>query len=73
MMFNGQEFASLKAFKRAFPVYASYADAVRDGADSVLKLEAVIAQRKSREQTARKVGQRRMREVYKAGGWNGPG
>ena len=73
MMFNGQEFASMKAFKRAFPIYASYADAVRDGADSVLKLEAVIAQRKSREQTARKVGQRRMREFYKAGGWNGPG
>lgn len=73
MTFNGQEFASMKAFMRAFPIYASYADAVRDGADSVLKLEAVIAQRKSREQTARKVGQRRMREVYKAGGWNGPG
>lgn len=73
MMFNGQEFASMKAFKRAFPIYASYADAVRDGADSVLKLEAVIAQRRIREQVARRVGQRRMREVYKVGGWNGAG
>jgi len=73
ILFNGQEFPSMKAFKRAYPVYASYSEAVRDGADTVLKLEAVIAERRNREQTARRVGQRRMREVYKVGGWNGAG
>jgi hypothetical protein len=73
IVFNGEQFPSMKAWKRAFPIYASYADVVRDGADTVLKLEAVIAQRRILEQTARRVGQRRMREVYKTGGWNGAG
>ena len=47
MRFNGEEFPSMKAFKRAYPIYASYADAVRDGADTVMKLEVVIAGRAS--------------------------
>lgn len=46
MMFNGQEFASMKAFKRAFPIYAAYAEDVRDGADTVLKLETLRHQRR---------------------------
>lgn len=46
ILFNGQEFPSMKAFKRAYPVYASYAEDVRDGADSILKLEALRHQRR---------------------------
>lgn len=46
ILFNGQEFPSMKAWKRAFPIYASYADVVRDGADTVLKLEALRHKRR---------------------------
>ena len=46
MRFNGEEFPSMKAFKRAYPIYAAYAEDVRDGADSVLKLETLRHQRR---------------------------
>jgi len=46
ILFNGQEFPSMKAFKRAYPVYAAYAEDVRDGADTVLKLEALRHKRR---------------------------
>lgn len=67
ILFNGQEFPSMKAFKRAFPIYASYADAVRDGADTVLKLETVINQRRTNVRESQKTGHAHLREIHKGG------
>lgn len=44
--FNGENYESMKAWKRAFPLYAAYAEDVRDGADSVLKLETLRHRRR---------------------------
>lgn len=46
ILFNGEQFPSMKAWKRAFPIYAAYAEDVRDGADTVLKLEALRHKRR---------------------------
>ena len=46
IVFNGEQFPSMKAWKRAFPIYAAYAEDVRDGADTVLKLEALRHKRR---------------------------
>lgn len=46
IQFNGEQYPSMKAWKRAFPIYAAYAEDVRDGADTVLKLETLRHQRR---------------------------
>ena len=43
IQFNGETYASLKEWARAYPAYGRhYAKLVRDGADTTLKLEHAI-------------------------------
>lgn len=61
--FEGQRFASLEAWKRAFPAYRSYPELVKSGADTVQKLEAAIAERARRYRQSTLAGARRSKEL----------
>lgn len=64
MVFNGETFTSMKAFKRAYPAYRNYAEDVRDGADTALKLETIIASRAEALRISQRTGQKKWRDMF---------
>lgn len=52
LTFADQTFATVADWKRAFPVYASYPEFLRDGATTVMEMEKRIGERHAKARAA---------------------
>lgn len=56
IVFEGREFASVRAFKAEFPAYKTYTPQIMAGADTVMALERHIAEINARARAKNRAG-----------------